>query len=197
VSLFGSIIFVLIQLMLLVDFAHNLNELIVEKYEESKARIWAVVLLAITIIFYAAFGVGTVLMYIYYTNAEGASNDCWVNQMAIIMNAVLCVGISLFSINPKLQEKNHKAGLLVAAVVTAYSTFLIWSALSSEPTTLKCSKIPASTGSAMFVGVIITFVSVVYSAIRVSSSDITGKEKRKRKRRRRKKEITRYRCSKL
>jgi len=84
-----------------------------------------------------------------------------------------------FSINPKLQEKNHKAGLLISAIVTAYCTFLVWSALSSEPTGYKCSSVPAATGGSIFVGVIITFISVVYSAIRVSSSDLFGKEKEK------------------
>jgi len=77
------------------------------------------------------------------------------------------------------KKKNHKSGLLLSAVVTAYCTFLVWSALSSEPTSYKCSSVPAATGGSIFVGVIITFISVVYSAIRVSSSDLTGKEKEK------------------
>jgi len=38
VSLFGSGLFVLIQLVLLVDFAHTITETLVDKFEETKSR---------------------------------------------------------------------------------------------------------------------------------------------------------------
>jgi hypothetical protein len=181
-SLFGSVLFVITQLILLVDFAHTINEFLVEQYEESKARIWAVVLIGITLILDVASIVGSILMYIYYTNPEG-SGDCWVNKMSIIVNIILCVGLTLFSIHPKLQEANHKAGLLQSSVVCGYCTFLIWNALSSEPASLKCSTLTAPGGASQFIGVIISFVAVVYSAIRISSSDFSGdiKERERRK----------------
>jgi len=77
------------------------------------------------------------------------------------------------------KKKNSRAGLLQSSVVTFYSTYLIWSAISSEPSDIQCSTLPASSGASIFIGVAITFIAVVYSALRVSSSDITGKQKDK------------------
>jgi len=175
-SLFGSAVFIIIQLILLVDFSHTLNEILVKKYDESMARIWCVLLCGITIGLYLISITGTILMYIFYTNPKGKS-ECGINNMAIIVNAVLCAGLSVFSIHPKLQEKNDKAGILPSSVVTFYSTYLIWSAISSEPTELVCSTFSYSGGASQIVGVILTFIAVVFSAIRVSTSDITGELK--------------------
>jgi len=117
-------------------------------------------------------------MFIFFNNPEGVA-DCWINKMFITINIIFCFGICVFSINPGVQKKNPRAGLLQSSVVTFYCTYLIWSAISSEPTNMKCSTLPQSSGASLFAGVAITFIAVVYSALRVSSSDITGKKKDK------------------
>jgi len=64
--------------------------------------------------------------------------------------------------------------------------------MSSEPTDWKCSTLNSSpSGPSLFIGVSISFIALVYSALRVSSSDLTGKkkEKKRRKERNRKKKI--------
>jgi len=172
VALGGSAIFILIQLVLLVDFAHTMNETWVGKYEESdgEQKGWLWLLLGSTITLYAASLVGIVLMYVYFTENP---KDCWFNPMFITLNLILCAAISIFSIHPGLQAKNPRIGLLQSAVVTAYCTYLVWSALSSQPASKKCSSFPLAMGPrddvfSVVVGLLFTFLALVYSAFRAS-----------------------------
>jgi hypothetical protein len=159
-------------LVLLVDFAHTLNETWIGYYEESEGegKGWLALLLGSTFFLYAAALVGIVLMYVYFTdNPKG----CWFNPMFITLNLILCAAVSLFSIHPGLQAKNPRIGLLQSAVVTAYCTYLVWSALSSQPATMHCSSFPLTSkphedSFSMIVGLIMTFLALVYSAFRAS-----------------------------
>jgi len=176
-ALVGSLIFILIQLVLLVDFAHSWNEAWVKNYEESETRnCWLGLLLASSLFMYAVSLVLTVLMYVYFLEN---SSECWMNSMFISINLVGTLIVSLLSILPKIQEKNPRIGLLQSSVVTIYSTYLIWSALASEPAEMKCNSFapftnvdPQSVGGgfSLFLGVFFTFLALVYAAVRAGSS---------------------------
>eukprot|EP01130_Rhizamoeba_saxonica_P010164 TRINITY_DN4167_c0_g1_i1.p1 TRINITY_DN4167_c0_g1~~TRINITY_DN4167_c0_g1_i1.p1 ORF type:complete len:445 (-),score=51.91 TRINITY_DN4167_c0_g1_i1:746-2080(-) len=169
-ALVGASCFILIQLVLLVDFAHSWNESWVGYYEDTNSRFWAVALLGSTVFLYLSSITASVLMYVYFTNNASV---CWMNSMFVTLNAILCFAVTMFSIHPRIQEKNHRSGILQSAVVTIYCTYLIWSSLSSEPQDMECSKLKSPEGASLFFGVAFTFVAVVYSAIRVSSSGLS------------------------
>jgi len=57
---------------------------------------------------------------------------------------------------------------------------LVWSSISSEPEDWKCSTLSSPGNTSLFIGVGISLLALVYSALRVSSSDITGKKKDKK-----------------
>jgi len=106
--------------------------------------------------------------------------------MFVSLNIVFCFLISIGSVHPTLQEKNPRVGLLQAAVVTAYSTYLVWSALSSQPASMGCSSFPISQpssndGVSLFFGVGFTFLALIYSALRVSSSTLTPEQQKESK----------------
>jgi hypothetical protein len=178
ISLFGAGIFILIQLILLVDFAHTWSEIWVAKYEQTQSRFWAFMLLASTFAMYAFSIALIVVMYVYYIQGEG----CSINTMFITLGLILCFVVSVFSINPYLQEKNPRAGILPSSVVTAYCTYLVWSALMSEPPEMKCSPFAGNSNPnsnfAIFVGVFVTFLAVVYSALRVGQSSVMGQKRK-------------------
>jgi hypothetical protein len=186
-ALVGSAIFIFIQLILLVDFAHSWTENWVAKYETTQSRFWAGALISASAVLYLVSIALTVVMYIFFTEAE---KDCWHNPMFITLNVILCFFISIASIHPKLQEKNPRSGLLQSAVVTCYSTYLVWSALSSQPVTMKCSKFPVNSSGtgvddriALILGVVFTVLALVYSALRVSTSSesLSPKETKRQK----------------
>jgi len=184
-SLFGAALFVLIQVVLLIDFSHSMSETLLDKYDIDGSRIWAVLIIGCTILCYIGFIVGTILMYVFFTNLN-VSSRCGINSAFITVNIILCFIVSVFSINPTIQKKNPKAGIFPSAVVTFYCTYLVWSSISSEPVDWKCSTLDSPSNTSLFVGVSISIIALVYSALRVSSSDITGKKKEKKESKKRK-----------
>ncbi|KFO83903.1 Serine incorporator 3, partial [Buceros rhinoceros silvestris] len=125
----GAAAFILIQLVLLVDFAHSWNESWVEKMEEGNSKCWYAALLSCTSLFYALSLVLVVLFYVFYTTPDG----CTENKFFITFNMLLCIAVSIVSILPKVQEHQTRSGLLQSSVITLYTMYLTWSAMSNEP----------------------------------------------------------------
>ncbi|KAK7926269.1 hypothetical protein WMY93_008579 [Mugilogobius chulae] len=89
----GSFIFILIQLILLIDFAHSWN------------KIW----------------VG---------NAEEGDNKGW---YAALLNLIFCIIVSVVSILPKVQDAQPHSGLLQASLISLYTMYVTWSAMTNNP----------------------------------------------------------------
>ncbi|XP_036273405.1 serine incorporator 3 isoform X1 [Pipistrellus kuhlii] len=128
-GMIGATIFILIQLVLLIDMAHSLNECCVNRMEEGNSRCWYGVLLFITSILYTLSIITVSLLYIYYTKPDG----CTENKFFISINLILCVVVSIISIHPKIQEHHPRSGLLQSSIITLYTIYLTWSALTNEP----------------------------------------------------------------
>ncbi|XP_077316347.1 serine incorporator 3 [Lithobates pipiens] len=125
----GAFSFILIQLVLLVDFAHSWNESWLERMEEGNSRCWYAVLLSSTGLLYAASVTFYALLFVFYTVPGG----CTENKFFISFNLILCVVVSVISILPKVQEGQPRSGLLQSSVITLYTVYLTWSAISNEP----------------------------------------------------------------
>jgi len=129
IGMIGAFLFLLIQLVLIVDFAHSVNERMVGRYEETQSKKWIAGLLAMTILFFAVSITIVVLVYVYY--ASGA--DCSKHKFFVSFNLVLCIIVSVLSIIPKIQEINPRSGLLQSSVISAYVMYLTWSAMTNNP----------------------------------------------------------------
>ncbi|XP_066479674.1 serine incorporator 3 [Tiliqua scincoides] len=125
----GAFCFILIQLVLLVDFAHSWNESWVDRMEEGNARCWYAALLTCTSLHYILSIIAVVLFYVFYTKPDG----CPENKFFISFNMILCIAVSIISILPKVQEHQPQSGLLQSSVITLYTMYLTWSAMSNEP----------------------------------------------------------------
>jgi len=98
------------------------------------------------------------------------------------------------SIHPKIQEKNPKSGLLQSAIVTIYSTYLVYSSIISEPDDMNCTSLridPSSpTAVIMLVlGVLFTFLAIIYSALSTVSSNSADETSKLIKEKKEKKDI--------
>ncbi|XP_061865023.1 serine incorporator 3 isoform X2 [Colius striatus] len=129
IGICGAAFFILIQLVLLVDFAHSWNESWVERMEEGNSKCWYAALLSCTLLFYSLSLVFVVLFYVFYTK----SDDCTENKFFISINLILCIAVSFISILPKVQEHQTRSGLLQSSIITLYTMYLTWSAMSNEP----------------------------------------------------------------
>ncbi|KAM9758229.1 serine incorporator 1 [Menidia menidia] len=125
----GAFFFILIQLVLLVDFAHSWNESWVAKMENGNSRGWYAALLAVMILNYIISFTAVGLFFHFYTKPDG----CFLNKFFISFNMALCMVASVISVLDKVQEFQPRSGLLQSSFITLYTMFLTWSAMSNEP----------------------------------------------------------------
>ncbi|MBV96825.1 Serine incorporator 2, partial [Eschrichtius robustus] len=95
----GSFIFLLVQLLLLIDFAHSWNQRWLNKAEKSDSRAWYAGLFFFTLLFYALSIVAVALLFIYYTQ-PGA---CYEGKVFISLNLIFCFCVSIVAVLPKVQ----------------------------------------------------------------------------------------------
>ncbi|KAM7382689.1 hypothetical protein PAMP_002408 [Pampus punctatissimus] len=86
-------------------------------------------LLSFTVLHYALAITAVVLFYIYYTQPD----DCTEHKVFISLNLILCVIISIVSILPKIQEAQPHSGLLQASLISLYTMYVTWSAMTNNP----------------------------------------------------------------
>lgn len=176
IAIVFSTIFLGIGLILLVDFAHAWAEKCLEKIEleeltgedEYNAGFWKKLLVGGTVAMYVASIVLTVVMYVFF-----AAKGCGMNQAAISVNLVLAVVISAVSINQSVQESNPHAGLAQALMVVFYCTYLVLSAVVSEPDDKLCNPLVRSKGTrtlSVVLGAFFTFLAVAYTTTRAANA---------------------------
>ncbi|CAI9719503.1 serine incorporator 3-like [Octopus vulgaris] len=182
IGMAGGLLFILIQLILLVDFAHGWNESWVEKYEETESKCYYFGLLFFTALFYVLSLAAVVLFYIFYA----ADSECVAHKFFISFNLILCIIVSIISVLPKVQEVQPRSGLLQASVITFYCMYLTWSAMTNNPDCV-CNpqeKCPNEKGDFAKLGIfdwqsiialLLWLFAVLYSSIRTSSNSQMGK----------------------
>lgn len=124
----GSFMFILIQLILLIDFAHSWNEVWVRNAEEG-SKGWFFGLLFFTILHYVLAFAAVVLFYLYYTKPD----SCTEHKVFISLNLIFCVIVSVVSILPKVQNASPQSGLLQSSVISLYTMYVTWSAMTNNP----------------------------------------------------------------
>ncbi|XP_015596537.1 serine incorporator 1 isoform X2 [Cephus cinctus] len=177
-GMIGGFLFIIIQLILIVDFAHSWADAWVANYEETESKGWYAALLGATFLNYALAITGVVLLYVYFT----LPNDCALNKFFISLNLILCVIASAVSILPSVQEYQPRSGLLQSSVVTLYVVYLTWSGVSNSPDHecnpgllgITTSNSTTTTNTASFdkesvIGLIIWMCCVLYSSLRTAS----------------------------
>ncbi|XP_010791143.1 serine incorporator 3-like, partial [Notothenia coriiceps] len=127
----GSFFFIVVQLILLVDFAHSWNQSWLLKAEEGNSKFWYAALLTFTAIFYALAFSAVVVFYVYYTKPD----DCTEHKVFISLNFIFCIIVSVVSILPKVQDAQPSSGLLQASFISLYTMYITWSAMSNNPST--------------------------------------------------------------
>ncbi|KAJ7991427.1 hypothetical protein DPEC_G00283730 [Dallia pectoralis] len=128
-GLVGSFIFIIIQLILLVDFAHSWNQSWLERAEEGNNKGWFAALLTFTVLHYALAFSAVVLFYVYYTKVD----DCTENKVFISLNFIFSIVVSIVAVLPKVQEAQPSSGLLQASLISLYTMYVTWSAMTNNP----------------------------------------------------------------
>ncbi|KAM1078173.1 hypothetical protein ACFX13_025943 [Malus domestica] len=162
ISKFGSGFFLLVQVVLLLDFVHGWND----KWVGYDEKFWYVALFVVSLVCYLATFVFSGLLFHWFTPS---GQDCGLNTFFIVMT-LMCVFVFLIvALHPAVS-----GSILPASVISMYCTYLCYSALASEPRDYECNGLhkhskAVSTGTLTF-GLLTTVLSVVYSAVRAGSS---------------------------
>ncbi|CAD7684608.1 unnamed protein product [Nyctereutes procyonoides] len=127
VGAIGGFIFIGIQLILLVEFAHKWNKNWTAGTASNK--LWYAALALVTLIMYSIATGGLILMAVFYTQKDG----CLENKILLGLNGGLCLLISVVAISPCVQNRQPHSGLLQSGLISCYVTYLTFSALSSKP----------------------------------------------------------------
>lgn len=170
VSLPAGAIFIIVGLILLVDFAHEWAETCMYHIEsdDESSTFWKRFLVLGTSAMYTAAFVMTIVMFIIFCRG-----NCAMNQTAVTINVILIILVTAISIHPKIQEANPKCGLAQSSMVSAYCTYLIMSAMASEPDDKRCNPLIRSSGTrnaSVILGSLFTFVAIAYTTTRAAAN---------------------------
>jgi hypothetical protein len=174
ICLFGAGGFIMVQLVYLIEFGYTWAESWLSKYEgeageENRSYYW--LLLIATALLYGLALTATILLYVFFYNGP----ECWMNATFPTINILVCALFSLASIHSRIQAShpNRGTGLLQSGVVTLYCTYLVYSAVSSEPNSgsFQCNPFDDVGGSvsSVLTGAAFTIIAVCWSTIRMST----------------------------
>ncbi|KAK6492478.1 serine incorporator 5-like isoform X1 [Huso huso] len=123
----GGFLFLVIQLILLVEFAHKWNKNWSSGTKHNK--LWYAALALVTLVLFSVAVGALILMGIFHTHAEG----CTLNKIFLGVNSGLCLFVSILAITPCIQKHLPNSGLLQSGVISVYVMYLTYSALASKP----------------------------------------------------------------
>lgn len=160
-SKFGAGLFLLVQVIILLDATHSWNDAWVAKDEQK----WYYALLAISVTCYiAAFTISGILFIWFNPSGE----DCGLNVFFLVMTMVLAFAFGVIALHPAVN-----GSLLPASVISVYCAYVCYTGLSCEPRNYICNGLhnkSAVSTSTLVLGMLTTVLSVLYSALRAGSS---------------------------
>lgn len=178
----GAFLFILIQLVLIVDFAHNWAESWIGNYEETDNKCYQIGLVVVAFGGYIVSLTGIILTYIYY-----GFGGCPLQQFFISMCLILCIIQTIVALLPKVQEHLPRSGIFQSSVISMYIVFLTWSSVSSYPfndckpglnetaTPDSPSSVSGTIDAAGIVGLVIWFATIMYSSIKTADNTEVAK----------------------
>ncbi|CAI5492265.1 unnamed protein product, partial [Closterium sp. Naga37s-1] len=132
VAVVGAVIFVVIQLVSMLNFVFVWND----TWQADKK--WHVLAAVVTGVCYVAVAAAAALMYFFFV----PSFSCSLNLFFISSLLLLVLLLTLVCLLPAVES----TGLLSTGVMAVYFVFLCWSAIMSEPPGETCNTRPRQTG---------------------------------------------------
>lgn len=182
VGLTGGFMFLLFQIVLIIDFGYSWSVSWAEKMDVLNTRCWFFALAFATAIVYAMSLCAAAFLYLYFTNPVDIS-QCKANTFYISFNVAHCALATIISVLPQIQQEATGSGLLQSSVVTIYTMYLTWNTLASQPdrmcnplgdVILEYDKASGVNGQAVF-GSVLTFALLTFACTVRSSTSQLGK----------------------
>lgn len=180
IGLTGGFMFILVQVILVIDFGHSWSVSWAEKMDTLDTKCWYFSLAFSTALVYSLSITAAVMFYLFFTNPDDIS-QCKANTFYISFNVGHCALATIISVLPRIQEETTGAGLLQSSVITIYTMYLTWNTLSSQPDSkcnplgeviLEYDKVSGVNGQAIF-GALLMFALLAFACtVRASTSQL-------------------------
>lgn len=156
----ASGLFLIFQAIVIIDFVYELNEAMLDRGECK----WTLILLSI--LAYSFYFTMLILGYIFYAPRGSCStNIFWITFTLILGIAVTALSLSKWKI--------ENSGLFTSGAVVAYGSFLLISALNSQPSDSECvSNGGMSSGWIKVVAFLLALGAVVVSTLTSGVSEV-------------------------
>ena len=173
--------FIVLQFVILIDSVHAAVTKIYSWMEDPQNRTNAkycfLILWLPTSCFYIITIIGTGFFYKLYSSRY----ECATNLFFISFHVYMCTAATFISIHPVVQLARPKSGLLQSSTVSAYSTYVLWLALSNEPDEI-CNPnrefiypVDPLNNEQVILSIIITFTVLFVFSVRVVDPPQYGK----------------------
>jgi len=180
-SLLGGFMFVMFQIILVIDFGHSWSLTWAERLETGHmTKLWYIAMSVFTLLIFAVSFGALIAFYIYFTHPANIMK-CNANFFYISFMGIQCVLAVAVSVSPSVQQHLSGAGLSQSSVVVLYALYLTWNTLSSEPDSscnplgnviLEYDSFTGVSGGAIF-GCLLTLVLLVFACtVRTNTSHL-------------------------
>lgn len=150
VARFGAGLFLVIQIISIINFVYVWNDSWLENEDKCKLP-----LIIVSLISYILVITGIILMYIWFAPRP----TCGLNIFFITFALFLVIVMTGISLHPQVQ-----AGLMTSGCLAVYVIYLCWAAIMSEPISETCNTRPRANGQGTFVviiGFILGFAAII------------------------------------
>jgi len=148
-------IFLLLQIIILIDFAYAWSE-----DWNSDEKNWKAAILIVSFLFFAASVVLLVFMFIWF-----AGSGCGLEKFFLAFTIILTFTYTIISItfaNP--------GGILPPAIMSLYAHYVCFNALSSDPN-VSCNPFETTDTTQLVIGLLIAAASTTYAAYNLATSN--------------------------
>lgn len=151
-------IFLVLQIILLIDFAYSWNDSWTREDKD-----WKIGIIAVSVTGYLSCLVAAIVLFVHFTTEPGA--DCSMERGFIVTTIVLTLIFTLISVS----ETCEHGALLPSTVCTSYCYWLLYSALADDPST--CNPLRGDDSPARVIGgFVLAAFSVAYAGFSVSNN---------------------------
>jgi len=148
-------IFLLLQIIILIDFAYKWSE-----DWNSDEKNWRAAILFVSVLFFAASIVLLVFMFRWF-----AGNGCGLEKFFLSFTIILTFTYTIISITIATP-----GGILPPAIMSLYAHYVCYNALSSDPNDV-CNPFEQTDTTQLIIGLIIAAASTTYAAYNLATSN--------------------------
>ena len=157
IARFVAGIFLLLQIIIFVDFAYAWQENWL-----SEEKNWRIPFVVVSVLFYGASLTMCIFSFDWFTDDDGGS--CSRNKIFVSFTLIVTF---VFTVIANTEWCEH-GNMLTSGVVTLYSWYLLYSALSADPS--QCNTIDGNDTFLVILGMILAGVAVCYAGWNLSNA---------------------------